>query len=232
LKLSGPKVHSFYHNLHDSTNEVTNDAHMAAFAKVDPARMGGARNASGPGKSPTYMAMSAKVRQAAKQLSATTHETWTPAEVQETVWSWAKTAKEHANETGDMTIPELVKHGKLTDELIRSTADFHSLFGNPSNTGIIGKSRYAANVERLANEAGATAKSTSNGQASAAAAQTLQPHLEAAARRLEEVRLAQNASKVKPSAPAATETPSFRGAVARAKKKQGNISLPDDEVPF
>jgi hypothetical protein len=44
--------------------------------------------------------------------------------------------------------------------------------------------------------------------------------------------VAQNASKIKPSAPAATETPSFRGAVTRAKKKQGNISLPDDEVPF
>jgi hypothetical protein len=232
LELSGPKVDSFYHNLHDSATEVTNDAHMAAFAKIDPATMAGSRNASGPGKSPTYMAMSAKVRQAAGLLSKLTGETWTPAEVQETVWSWAKTAKEHANETGDMTIPELVKHGKLTDELIRSTADFHNLFGTPGNAESFAGSPYAQAAKRLADEPSTTAQRPYNAEATAAAAKALQPHLENAARRLESVRQEQLAAKkVKPAA-APAAPPSFYGAAARAKAKAKLKTPNEDEVPF
>jgi hypothetical protein len=105
IKLSGPKVHSFYNNLTDNVHEVTNDAWMSAFAKIDPAKLGGGLTKTGPGKSPTYLALSAKVRDAARMISHLTGETWTPAEVQETVWSWAKTAYEHAEEKGDRTIP-------------------------------------------------------------------------------------------------------------------------------
>jgi len=90
VKLSGPKVHSFYNNLTDKVNEVTNDAWMASFAKIDPAKLAGELTKSGPGKSATYLALSGKVRQAASMLSRMTGETWTPAEVQETVWSWAR----------------------------------------------------------------------------------------------------------------------------------------------
>jgi len=68
------EVHSFYNNLTDNVNEVTNDAWMASFAKIDPAKLGGGLNKSGPGKSPTYLALSGKVRQAASLLSRLTGE--------------------------------------------------------------------------------------------------------------------------------------------------------------
>jgi hypothetical protein len=188
VKLSGPKVHSFYNNLTDKVNEVTNDAWMASFAKIDPSKLGGALNKSGPGKSPTYLALSGKVRQAASMLSRLTGETWTPAEVQETVWSWAKTAYEHAEEKGDRSIPDLVKNGDITDELIRSTPDFHQLFSTPEHRGLLQSSRFAGDAERMApgKEQGADAAGPS--KARQAAQEALRPHLLSAAERLESVR--------------------------------------------
>ena len=194
--LSGPKVHSFYQNLMDKTHEVTNDAWMATFSKIDPRKLGGTLNGKGPGKSPTYMAMSAKVRDAAKMLSKMTGETWTPREVQETVWSWAKTAFEHANKQGDTTIPELVKNGHITDDLVRSTPDFHQLFASPEHAGFLGGSRYGANAGSVSGKAGAAAEPVPASKAYAALDRTvknrvqtqLKSHLQEAARRLESVR--------------------------------------------
>jgi hypothetical protein len=194
VQLSGPKVHSFYNNLHGNVNEVTNDAWMAAFAKIDPAQLGGALNKSGPGKSAFYLALSAKVRDAAKMLTHLTGETWTPAEVQETVWSWAKAAYEHAEETGDRTIPELVKNGDITDDLIKSTPDFHQLFGSPEHRGFLESSRYADNAKRVAGWQGRSTGSAGAGEARTAAAKTLEPHLLAAANRLEKLRQERNAT--------------------------------------
>jgi hypothetical protein len=204
LTLSGPKVHSFYQNLHDNVNEVTNDAWMAAFAKIDPAKLGGALNKAGPGKSPTYMALSAKVRAAAKMLTHMTGDSWTPREVQETVWSWAKTAYEHA-EQGDMTIPELVKHGKLTDELIRSTPDFHQLFSSPEHRGFIADSRYARNAEQLASRQGEGANAAGPSKKSAAAEKSLRPSLISAANRLESLRQERGRNAMMGNAASATD---------------------------
>jgi hypothetical protein len=194
IQLSGPKVHSFYHNLQNNVNEVTNDAWMATFGKVDPAAIGGKGNAL-PGKRPAYLAMSAKVRDAAKTLSALTGEAWTPAEVQETVWSWAKTAFEHAEETGDRTIPDLVKNGAITDDLIRSTPDFHQLFSSPEHSGFLGRSRFPNNAEQLAGTEGKGSNTTNASQKSKAVAEALRPSLESAARRLESVRQGRNVTK-------------------------------------
>lgn len=193
VQLSGPKVHSFYNNLIGNVHEVTNDAWQAAFSKVDPAKLGGSLNKSGPGKSATYLALNARVRQAAQTLTHLTGEKWTPAEVQETVWSWAKTAFEHAEELGDRTIPELVKHGNITDELIRSTPDFHQLFSSGEHRGFLAGSRFAGAAERMATGKGEGANTAGPSKASAAAAKTLRPHLLSAAERLESVRQERNA---------------------------------------
>lgn len=196
VKMSGPKVHSFYANLNDKVHEVTNDAWMATFAKIDPVKLGGKLNNSGPGKSAMYLAMSAKVRAAASMLSKMTGETWTPREVQETVWSWAKTAFEHANKQGDTTIPELVKHGHITDELIRSTPDFHQLFADHEHKGFLGNSRFSANAGGVSGAQSNGAQQTSASKAHATLSsdikgrvqEHLKSHLQAAARRLENTR--------------------------------------------
>jgi hypothetical protein len=188
IKLSGPKVHSFYNNLTDNVNEVTNDAWMSSFAKIDPAKLGGSLNKAGPGKSPTYLALSGKVRAAASMLSHLTGEVWTPAEVQETVWSWAKTAYEHAEEKGDRTIPELVKNGDITDELIRSTPDFHQLFGTSEHRGLLQSSRFAGDAAGVAGGKGQGAHAAGASKARAAAQEALRPHLLSASERLEQLR--------------------------------------------
>lgn len=183
LQLSGPKVNSFMHNLRDNANEVTLDSWMANFAKIDPRSLAGKGAGSGPGKSPTYLAYSAKVREAASMLSHLTGEKWSPAEVQETVWSWAKTAYEHAAAEGKQ-IPHVVKRGDISDELIRATPDFHQLFSTPKHSGFLSGSRYASGAERVAGGQGSGAQSTGSVEKSAAAKKALRPHLNRAAERL------------------------------------------------
>jgi hypothetical protein len=183
LQLSGPKVNSFMHNLTGNVNEVTNDAWMATFSKIDPAQLGGKGNKSGPGKSPTYLASNAKARQAASMLTHLTGEKWTPAEVQETVWSWAKTAFEHAARNGKK-VSDVVKNGEITDDLIRSTPDFHNLFGSDEHAGFIADSRYAENAQRLAGGQKQSANPANASEKSKAAQEALRPHLERASERL------------------------------------------------
>ncbi len=185
LQLSGPKVNSFMHNLTGNVNEVTNDAWMSMFSKIDPRTLGGKGSKVGPGKRPTYLASNAKARQAASMLTHLTGEKWTPAEVQETVWSFAKTAFEHAARTGRQ-VPDVVKNGEITDDLIRSTPDFHTLFGSDEHRGFIADSRYAENAQRLAGGQKQSANPTNSGKKSAAAKKALRPHLERASERLGE----------------------------------------------
>jgi predicted GNAT family acetyltransferase len=192
--LSGPKVDSFTQNLRDNVNAVTLDAWMASFAKLDASKLGGSANQSGPGKSATYLAYSAKVRQAAAQLTQMTGERWTPAEVQETVWSWAKTAYEHAEEYGPLaTIPELVHEKRITDDLIRSTPDFATLLGGHAET--LAGSRFSAGAERLRAAQGERPAPRAASEAATAAAETLKPHLTRAAERLEALRQERNTAE-------------------------------------
>jgi hypothetical protein len=147
--LSGPKVNSFMLNLRGVTEEVTNDAWMANYAAVDQRIFSGGLNVAGtdPGKGPGYMAMSAKVRQAARKLSDLTGEDWTPAEVQETVWSWAKTLYELQDK--DMGARELLDNEAVTDELIQSTPDFRTQLNEGRNEETLREAGYGEEIDSL-----------------------------------------------------------------------------------
>lgn len=150
--LSGPKVNSFFKNLIGVVEEVTNDAWMANYALVDQTIFKGGLNAAGtdPGKSTGYLAMNARVREAAATLTKLTGETWVPAEVQETIWSWAKTLYEAAESAGEnRTARQIVEDGALTDELINSTPDFSSLFYNPTYQKILREAGYGEQLDAL-----------------------------------------------------------------------------------
>lgn len=153
LTISGPKVNSFMLNLRGFVNEVTNDAWMANFALVDQVIFSGSLNADGtdPGKRPGYLAMSARVRAAADYLTKLTGETWTPAEVQETVWSWAKTLyelQERKGETRDAL--EILQAGELTDEAIAATPDFATLLDDGNYRQILEEAGYGESLAGLA----------------------------------------------------------------------------------
>ena len=193
LTLSGPKVHSFMSNLQGKVNEVTLDAWMANWARIDQKGLGGGLTKTGPGKSTTYLGYSAKVRSAAKLLSEMTGDKWTPAEVQETMWSWAKTAYEHAEEFGSLaTIPELVKNKEITDELIKGTSDFHNLFREPGHAGALRDSNFAQGLDRLSAAEGAEPGSAAASEKGEGAQRALDPYLQRASERLEQVRKDRN----------------------------------------
>jgi hypothetical protein len=164
--LSGPKVNSFAANLRGETNSVTLDAWMATYARIDQTLFKGKLNAAetDPGKSPGYLAYSARVRQAAKRLSKMTGETWTPAEVQETIWSWSKALYETTTSYGSMaTAKELVESKELTDDLINATPDFATLFTQEEHRRVLTEAGYA---EQLAGgDAAGTAQSGSEVEA-------------------------------------------------------------------
>lgn len=152
LVISGPKVNSFFKNLIGVTEAVTLDTWMANYALVEQALFGGALNVDGtdPGLTPGYISMSVLVRQAADQLTKLTGETWTPAEVQETVWSWAKALHElqrSGSETRDAV--QLLEEGALTNELIDSVPDFSGLFNDPAYAQILEDAGYGSQLEQL-----------------------------------------------------------------------------------
>jgi len=149
--LSGPKVNSFMLNLQGNVQEVTNDAWMAAFSLVDQKLFAGSITKGGdPGKGPGYLAMNARVRETATYLTKVTGETWTPAEVQETIWSWAKTLYEKAGSSGESrNALQLIKDNAITDELIRSTPDFRTLFYDQRFQPILEQAGYADQLTKL-----------------------------------------------------------------------------------
>jgi hypothetical protein len=150
--LSGAKVNSFYLNLTGNVNEVTNDAWMSLFGKIDQDAFAGSLNKleTDPGKSPGYLAMNARTRAAAKYLTDLTGDLWTPAEVQETVWSWAKTLMDFSESAGQkLTPPEIVYNDILTNDLINSTPDFRTLFYEEGNARILEQAGYGEQVGKL-----------------------------------------------------------------------------------
>jgi hypothetical protein len=150
IRLSGPKVDSFMRNLQGNVNEVTNDAWMASFALVDQKIFGGSLTKTDPGKGPGYLAMNARVRETANYLTKLTGETWTPAEVQETIWSWAKTLYETAGAAGEeRSAVQLIRDNAITDELIASTPDFRTLFYDPRFQPILEQAGYGEQLSQL-----------------------------------------------------------------------------------
>lgn len=144
--LSGPKVDSFMRNLNGDYTEVTNDAWMANYALIDQTLFSGSANKAGtePGKGAGYLAMSAKTREAAKKLG------WQPAEVQETVWSWAMSMLETMDRSDETRgAIELLDQGALTDDVINATPDFRSLFREPRYADILRNGGYGDRIESL-----------------------------------------------------------------------------------
>jgi hypothetical protein len=144
--LSGPKVDSFMRNLNGNYVEVTNDAWMANYSLIDQNLFSGGMNKAGtdPGKGPGYLAMAAKTREAAKKLG------WQPAEVQETVWSWAMSLLEMMDRSGESRgAVALLEQDALSDDVINATPDFRSLFRSPRYAEILESAGYSDRVDTL-----------------------------------------------------------------------------------
>lgn len=195
VMLSGPKVNSFMLNLQGNVNEVTNDAWMASFALVDQKIFSGSLTKTDPGKGPGYLAMNARVRETADYLTKITGESWTPAEVQETIWSWAKTLYETAGSAGEnRTAVQLIQDGAITDELIASTPDFRTLFYDPRFQPILEQAGYGEQLAKLrettdgANVAAGSQKSAAGGKAGALDPDTQRKLNERNAKRLDKLR--------------------------------------------
>lgn len=194
--LSGPKVNSFMLNLQGNVNEVTNDAWMAAFTYVDQNLFSGSLTKGGdPGKGPGYIAMNARVRETAAYLTKLTGETWTPAEVQETIWSWAKTLYETAGAKGEKrSAVELIRDNAITDELIAATPDFRTLFYDERFAPILEQAGYSDQLSQLraatagSDVAAGAKKPGSGGQAGTLDPDSQRKYLERNAKRLDKLR--------------------------------------------
>jgi hypothetical protein len=184
--LSGPKVDSFMRNLLGNVNEVTNDAWMANFALVDQKMFKGSLNSTDAGKGPGYLAMNAKVRQAAKILTEKTGETWTPAEVQETIWSWAKTLYEA--QTADKSATDILMDESLTDDMLRSTPDFKGLFHDAKYEAILRDAGLGDRLSDLDSGAAATEVSRAGRETAPFVGVVQGRHENRAAKRLEILR--------------------------------------------
>lgn len=180
VQLSGPKVNSFMRNLMGDVQEVTNDTWMANFALVSQTifNNGGVKPNKPAGKTVGYLAYNAKIRKAAQTLG------WTPAEVQETIWSWAKTAYELADVAGETrSIEDLVRAGEITDARVAGATDFASLLKNNAPIrNILEAAGYGEAINAIEVEFGGKES------ASGAARQAVTPAILRSARRLDEVR--------------------------------------------
>ena len=128
-RLSGGKVESFQRNLKGEMNELTQDAWMANFANMDQAALSGSKKIGGTTygtKSATYKAYNINTRKAAEILTKKTGEDWTPAEIQETVWSWAKALYEKGKATNQTGL-DILKADDLSHTEIDAVADFANL---------------------------------------------------------------------------------------------------------
>jgi hypothetical protein len=154
--LSGPKVESFRRNLLGDFDEVTNDAWQATatgqdqklFAGRAPLaeqlRSGEASGVKGPG----YMATSAAAREAAERLTQATGEVWTPAEVQETVWSLTKATWEKASKSSTASIRDTLRG--MRHEEINDVPDFSGLLAKDEFGQLLRDSGYGQQVDALA----------------------------------------------------------------------------------
>lgn len=217
ITLSGPKVNSFMLNLRNVTNEVTNDAWMANFALINQEVFKGRalkEDVDGTGKvakkSPGYIAMNAAVRRAAEIATELTGEEWTPANVQETVWSWAKAIVEMA-QANALSPTEIVRQGLVTDDLIASVPDFAVLFNNSAYRAILERGGYDVSGALDGRPAGSDeAGGDAGGGEGAATAQLPDDvygrHLGTAARRLDRLVAARRKQEVEEGLTVSGET--------------------------
>jgi hypothetical protein len=148
ILLSGPKVNSFMMNLIGNVEEITNDTWMVNYAAVDidpkllkdrlkrdPTKqeiaLGTGQDVIGKiaQKKVSYIALSAKTREAAEVATQITGELWTPAEIQETVWSITKALGDMAKYS-PKSASELLISGALTNQDVASVPDFATLMSD------------------------------------------------------------------------------------------------------
>lgn len=126
LNLSGSKVDSFFKNLSENFEEVTNDTWMAVFHGTQFPTGGRGKSAGKRGS--LYLAMNAKAREAAKILSEETGDTWTPAEVQAAVWSWAKSLLEIKRSAGESRpLVDILRDPRLTEQVVQNANSFEEI---------------------------------------------------------------------------------------------------------
>lgn len=188
ITLSGPKVNSFMLNLIGFVGEVTNDAWMANYSGVDQQLFSTNYSLPSPGKGYGYLAMNVMMRRAGKMLTARTKSEWTPSEMQETIWSWAKALYEKAGERGETrTALQILQEGDLLHEDINSVADFEQLFLESDYRPLLEAGGYGPQLEaldavvaaRIAGDPPITGSSYDANDKQAA------PHLHRAAKRLD-----------------------------------------------
>jgi len=145
ILLSGGKVDSFMRNIMGDSESVTLDTWMANYFGISQKAFdGGGKNLDimDPGFSAKYQATSIIVRKGAAKLSERTGQVWTPAEIQETVWSYVKTATEMRRNGDPRTIDQIIKSGEITDDLVRGTDDFATILGADDIGGILKGTTY------------------------------------------------------------------------------------------
>jgi len=153
--LSGPKVDSFRLNLLGNVIEVTNDTWMANYAGILQKKLTGHLNKgrTDPGKGTAYLAMNIMARRAAEIITERTGNRWTPSEVQETVWSWARslyyTAKQNKVNGKPLPLVDFLKSNGLTAKDIANTPDFEVLFVTGVYEDILREAGYGDQIERI-----------------------------------------------------------------------------------
>lgn len=125
MALSGPKVTSFMRNNMNDADAVTLDTWMSKLANINPRHFDG-RPLKVAGDelrvpSGSYLAYSGRLRQTARHLTELTGEHWTPAEVQETLWSWGKGVTEGSD--------------------VAQVPDFSTLMQHPENAQLLQEAR-------------------------------------------------------------------------------------------
>jgi hypothetical protein len=255
LQISGPKVDSFMKNLLGVVHEVTNDAWMANYANVDQElfasnyrKLADEQGKIGQ-KGSGYLAMSAAARKAADIASRKTGETWTPAEIQETIWSWAKALYEmRAERGGKTTTSDLLKSGELTSERVNSVPDFEKLFVQNAYRKILEDAGYGDQLKEQERVIGSREGSdggngagvdTFDAEGSGFAQPDFQRQLLRAARRLEDLyqtRLTnkeatrqENLGKV-PTTPDALKSVELSGKAPEYSRAQYNKAISNDPV--
>ena len=153
LVLSGPKVSSFAKDLRGEVNAVAWDTWMANYANMNQDLF--RRTATG-GKGAAYIAASAVTRKAAAIATKLTGSHWDPDEIQETVWSWAKTLYEKAS-ADSTTVRQLLQAGGVTRQDIADTPDFAVLFTQNVYRKILESGGYGQQVAELAAGSGSAA---------------------------------------------------------------------------
>ena len=189
IVLSGPKVNSFASNLRGAVNAVTLDTWMANYAAMDPDDFH--KGAGTPGKGATYIGASAAVRAAASAATKLTGTPWTPDEIQETIWSWAKTLYEKAS-ADKTTVEKLLQAGNMTHKDVNETPDFAVLFTQNVYHKILEEAGYGEKVT-AAGSGGGVASTRAGGSLLAAEGSgftqsAFERHLYSAAKRLDKIR--------------------------------------------